>query len=121
MTRPPNFDLSTRARDGAVDTCTKVRPSTGRLPDPVTHIWPGFWVYYCWTGRPRSGLYGQKVNDSKLVATRSSDLASLGQRRSRPRDRREGGRPAAYLTATEHAGLNHGMSSPPVSPPPTQV
>ena len=63
VTRRPNFDLSTR-RDGAVDTCTKVRPSTGRLLDPVTHIWPGFWAYYCRTGRPRSGLYGQKVNDS---------------------------------------------------------
>ena len=84
MTRPPNFDLSTRLdSDGAVDTCTKVRPpaapDVARLLGLLLLDGPSLGVAYP----------VKTVNGSKLVASitghyrslllKSSDLASPGQ------------------------------------------
>ena len=60
-----------------------------------------------------------KMNDSMLVAARSSDLKVSGDSvwaAGLARDRRGQAGLAAFLMASEHAAaLNHGMSSPPVS------
>ena len=60
------------------------------------------------------------MNDSMLVAARSSDLKVSGDsvwaRAGLAREGQEGAGLAAFLMASEHAAaLNHGMSSPPVS------
>ena len=59
------------------------------------------------------------MNDSMLVAARSSDLKVSGDSvwaLGRPSWGQEGAGLAAFLMASEHAAaLNHGMSSPPVS------
>ena len=59
-----------------------------------------------------------KMNDSMLVAARSSDLkvSEHSVWAGLARDRRGQAGLAAFLMASEHAAaLNHGMSSPPVS------